>query len=396
LTDLLMTSTTTAPRASLVPPVERTAPPPRVLYAIVLDPSKKFGSLEEQLFFLAQEFRARGSLFLPLFDCVLEPGFEVPEFRDAGLATACLDLRRFRWSTLRRLLGLIRRERIDVVHWNFFSPLGNAYLWWLSLLAPTVRHYFTDHNSRYLPLKKAPRLPVRLVKRLLLRCYRKVLCVSRFVQDCLASLRTWRNLVTCLHFINTDRFRPDPAVRRELRARLDLEGRFVVLFVGQLIDEKGVDLLLEAMRELPENVVLWVAGDGARGDRYREQCQEWGLAERVRFLGLVSRVQPYMQAADCLACPSDWAEAAGLVTLEAQACGLPVVASRIGGLPEYVCDQETGLLFPPRDRPALVHCLRRLRDEPALCRALGEQARERMVEFFSVQARLGDYLAIYS
>jgi glycosyltransferase involved in cell wall biosynthesis len=366
-----MSTTRRASAACDRPADGRLLPPARVLYAVGLDPSKKFGSLEEQLLLLAGEFRARGGLFLPLFDCTLEAGFAVPEFRAAGLPMACLDLRRFQWSTLWRLWQLIRRERIDVVHWNFFPPLCNAWLWGLTLLAPTVGHLFTDHSSRSLPIQGPSCGPVRLVKRLLLRRHRQVLCVSRFVQECLAQQRAWPNLVPCLHFINTERYRPDPAVRQQLRAQLGAGERFVVLFVGQLLKEKGVGLLLDALKQLPADVVLWVIGEGPAGEAYRAQAATLGLGEVVRFMGRLPHVQPYMQAADCPACPSEWAEAAGLVTLEAQACGLPVVASRIGGLPEYVQDQHSGLLFGPGKVTELAACLSRLHGDPPLCRALG-------------------------
>jgi glycosyltransferase involved in cell wall biosynthesis len=74
---------------------------------------------------------------------------------------------------------------------------------------------------------------------------------------------------------------------------------------------------------------------------------------------------------------------------------LPVVASRIGGIPEYVEDGQTGLLFPPGDAQALADCLRRLAADPELCRRMGRQARDRAVERFSPHARLNAYLDLY-
>src|SRR5205085_2195046 len=105
--------------------------------------------------------------------------------------------------------------------------------------------------------------------------------------------------------------------------------------------------------------------------------------------------EPYMQAADCFVCPSRWAEAAGLVNIEAQACGLPVVASRIGGIPEYVAEGRTGLLFAAEKHEEMARAVRVLIDDRGECRAMGRRAREWAVEQFSPAARLRDFLDVY-
>jgi glycosyltransferase involved in cell wall biosynthesis len=370
-------------------------PLPRVLYAIAMDGSKKFGSLEEQIFFLAQAFRAEGSLFLPLF--LNSPGgveASTAAFAKAGLPTAGMNLWRFQWRTLRQLNALIGRERIQLMHWNFYSPV-NGYVWLLSALRPRLQHYFTDHNSRLLPLPETAGGLNRLVKRTLLRRYRQVWCVSRFVHDCLAQQRSWTNLNCCLHFINTDRFQPDPQVRQAYRADHGVEGRFVALVVANLIAEKGVDVALRALALTPAAVVLWVVGGGVEADNLQALSHKLGVAERVRFFGQQTLVEPFMQAADCLLCPSLWAEAAGLVNLEALSSGLPVLASRIGGIPEYVEDGKTGLLFPPANHEALAALMCRLAGHPAECRRLSAQARASAVERFSVANNINDYLDLY-
>ena len=119
------------------------------------------------------------------------------------------------------------------------------------------------------------------------------------------------------------------------------------------------------------------------------------MRDRVNFLGLQARVEPFLQAADAFVCPSLWAEAAGLVNLEAQACGLPVLASRIGGIPEYVADGRTGVLFPSGDAEGLAAAARGLLGRPDRFREMGREARELAVARFSAAARLEEYLSLY-
>jgi glycosyltransferase involved in cell wall biosynthesis len=365
----------------------------RVLYAFELEP-RKLGSMEEQVALLGAAFQARDGFLLPVFTA--PPAEDVrASFKAAGVEIVSLNLRQFRFSTLARLLRLISRERIEVIHWNFFGPLTNGYVWALTMLKPWVQHYFTDHNSR-----DAGALPIGpgrggVLKWLFLKRYARVIGVSQFVADCLRAQAVWPEPECLLHFINTERFAPDAATRAEVRTRLGVEeSRFVLLCTGYLIRAKGIDVALRALRLLPETE-LWVVGDGAEMAGLQALSRELGVEQRVRFLGLQSRVDPFMQAADCFVCPSRWAEAAGLVNIEAQACGLPVVASRIGGIPEYVADGQTGLLFAPESHEDLARAIRRLLDDRAECVAMGRRAREWAVQQFSPAARLDDFLDLY-
>jgi glycosyltransferase involved in cell wall biosynthesis len=314
----------------------------------------------------------------------------------AGFEVVGLDMSRFRPATLFRLLRLAFRHRIEVIHWNFFPPLTNGYVWALSLLAPQVKHFITDHNSR-LVVDGPPPAGKRLegVRRLLLRRYARVVGVSQFVVDCLRQQNIWPPPDCRLHFINTDRFAPDPEAREAMRRDLEAEGRFVLLAVAYLIKAKGIDVAVRALAHLPGSVVLHVVGDGPESAALAALSETMGLQQRVRFLGLQSQVEPYMQAADAFVCPSLWAEAAGLVNIEAQACGLPVLGSRLGGIPEYVVDGQTGFLFPAGDAEALAHSVRRLLDERSRLGEMSRNARELAVSRFSVAARLDEYLALY-
>src|SRR5262249_10283297 len=199
----------------------------------------------------------------------------------------------------------------------------------------------------------------------------KVLCVSDFVLRCLKAEGLWPNLRTCTHFINTERFRPDDGGRAHRRKELGVTDRFVILVVAQLIDWKGVDVVLRALRRLPVRVVAWIVGDGPDARRLKDLCKTLGQEDRVCFFGYQMDVSRYMQVADCLVCPSVWAEAAGLAILEGLACRLPVIASAVGGIPEFVEDCRTGFLFPPGDDAQLAERILDLASDPERCRRMG-------------------------
>jgi glycosyltransferase involved in cell wall biosynthesis len=366
----------------------------RVLYAIGLNPSLKFGSLEEQIFCLAQAFKEQGGLFLPLFQSPLGPEARAM-YQAAGLEAGWLNLETFEFTTLRRLMRLIHRHQIELVHWNFYRPV-NPYIYFLTLLMPRLKYYLTDHNTRELPIPPPPDGLRRALKRVLFRRYAKVLCISDFVAHCLEADGVWSNIRSCTYFINTERFRPDDVARSQLRRELDVAaGSFVVLVVAHLVSAKGVDVALRALSRVSPHVVAWVVGDGPEAEHLRELCKTLGLETRVRFFGYQVDVSPYMQAADCLVCPTLWAEAVGLVNLEGLACRLPVIGSRVGGIPQFVEDGRTGFLFPPGDDAELADRIGRLASDPDACRRMGLAGRSVMVERFSPEKRLGEYLDLY-
>jgi glycosyltransferase involved in cell wall biosynthesis len=171
--------------------------------------------------------------------------------------------------------------------------------------------------------------------------------------------------------------------------------QFVALSVAYLIKEKGVDVAVRAVRELPEDVVLWVVGHGPERENLDALAQELNVGGRVRFLGAPSSVVPYMQAADCFVCPSVWQEGAGAVNFEAMACGLPDVASRIGGIPEFVEHGRNGLLFAAGSHRELAEAIRKLHDDPELRHQMGHEARSLMVERYSSQSLMAEHLGFY-
>ncbi|HEX6987854.1 MAG TPA: N-acetyl-alpha-D-glucosaminyl L-malate synthase BshA [Bacillota bacterium] len=187
----------------------------------------------------------------------------------------------------------------------------------------------------------------------------------------------------------------NPAARTQCPALLP-PARQVVVHVSNFRPVKRVPLAVEifarAAREL--DAELWLVGDGPDSSEARRRAAALGVDDRVRFWGKQENPAAWIASADVMLLPSSH-ESFGLAALEAMACGVPVLACRVGGLPEVVKDGETGLLFDVDDADAMVAGLRRLLADGTLRRTLGEAGRRRAVQQFACERVVPQYEAIY-
>lgn len=170
-----------------------------------------------------------------------------------------------------------------------------------------------------------------------------------------------------------------------------------LLFVGALLRGKGIDILLEAMRILPERVTLRLAGDGHQRAMFERMARELGVAHRTEFLGRLGTedlVRAYAEAA-CVVIPSRQPETFAFAGPEALVHGTPVVASDIGGVREWLEPDVTGLAVPSCDPQALAAAVRRLLDAPDLARRLGEAGRRRVLEEMTPEQHVERLLALF-
>jgi glycosyltransferase involved in cell wall biosynthesis len=200
--------------------------------------------------------------------------------------------------------------------------------------------------------------------------------------------------------VDTELFRPRPEIRAEARARLGLSAaNRVVGTVGRLETRKGTAVLLEAAarlvkKELPDLRVL-VVGDGPLRDELPALAARLGITDHVVMLGDRSDVPEVLAALDVFVLPSR-TEGMSNALLEAMATALPVVATAVGGNPEVVSAEMTGVLVPPDDVMAMADAVMRLATSPILAAELGAAARRQVEERYGARAMVRRLEAVYA
>jgi glycosyltransferase involved in cell wall biosynthesis len=170
------------------------------------------------------------------------------------------------------------------------------------------------------------------------------------------------------------------------------------VFVGRLIDWKCLDVVLEALRQVP-NAYLEVIGDGSMREAWELLAGELGVSSRVAFSGWLTQAEcaSRMQSAIALVLPSIY-ECGGAVVLEAMAAGVAVIATKWGGPVDYV-DSDTGILIEPESRRVLVEgfaaAMRQVIAAPGMARTMGLFGRERVERYFDWEQKIDSMMEIY-
>jgi len=187
------------------------------------------------------------------------------------------------------------------------------------------------------------------------------------------------------------------ADKQRLRQQIGLpEGAVFILYAGRITLDKGIEVLLQAVADLPEHYHVVLLGDGEGVPAMQALSQSLKLAQRTHFPGFQSNSRDWMAAADIVAVPSVVNEGLARVVLEAlgeQAC---IVATRVTGIAEIYEDEVQGLLIPPRDAKALTQALRRLGDDAALRKRFSVAAGQLFEEKYVVERVRDQYLALYA
>jgi glycosyltransferase involved in cell wall biosynthesis len=285
--------------------------------------------------------------------------------------------------------GWLKREAPDVVHAHL--PHAAWMARWSRLAAPVRAVVDTLHSSstgslgRRLGYRYSGWLPDR------------VTAVSQAVAGAHINARmvTEGKLTVLPNGVDLEAWRPDATVRETMRRELDVEDEFLWFAAGRLEPVKDYPLLLRAFAQTENKTRLVIAGGGPLQAELSLLAAQSGVARRVRFLGFEPDVRRWMQAADGFVLSSRW-EGLPMALLEAAACGLPAVATDVPGTREVLVHGQTGLLAVPGSAMALNDAMARMTQaSPGERKAMGERARQRVIERFSLEAVLDRWEALY-
>lgn len=359
---------------------------PPAMHVVGVDPELGFAGGESQVLGLSLELRAMGLQA----ELLCDPRGELwRRAQKAGLRCYPLAIRNsIDLPAGLRLRRFLRDKPIDIIH--FHTARAHALA---PFAARLTRARIVTRRMDYRPNRlTAPWLYNWSVE--------GVAAISEQVARSLGDAGVRRERIAIIPSgVDCTHFRPpNPAERAAARQALGVGAdELLIGAVGGLEPRKGHRYLIEALallsgRGLALRALL--AGEGSQRQALQAQANAAGLAQRVGLLGGIIDPRALFWAIDIFVHPSV-KEGLGVALLEAMACGQAVLASAAGGMPDVVEHQRTGWLVAPGEPQALARALAELAGSPALRARLGEAARTRIVECFSLQAMARGTLALY-
>lgn len=302
----------------------------------------------------------------------------------------------------RNLAGIMRKYRAEILHLHFVSFL-NLYSWGARFQSAR-QVFFTDHHSR--PAghiqSRAP-LWKRAAARLINQPLNKVICVSNYGYECMTAvdLLPRSRFQMIYNGVDLSRVKADPLLATKFRERYSIPAeRAIVTQVSWIIPEKGITDFLETARlVLRQNrkVQFVLVGDGVDREQYAREAAAMGLGDHITWTGMVD--DPFgegvFHAADLVCQFSRWEEVFGWMIAEAMAHGKPVVATRVGGIPEVITDGVTGYLVGRADVAEMSDRILQLLGDPALRARMGASGRDTVARKFDLRTNVSQLMGSY-
>jgi len=362
---------------------------------------------------LCQALAAKGVGSVLVFSKALPAELE-SSFRQKGIESAVIDyqgkgvaysvaldalaqgLPRFAYY-YRELGKLVSKYSVTAVHISYFTYF--SVVPWLARLLGVRSIVFEAVNGGVWRARSWKKKLLNLRTRLLTQPVKRVVAISAFVKEQLIQAGVPGNKIVVRHLgVDSKRYTPEPDAKLRLAERYAIRSEEIVLVTVSFLNPiKHTETILEACSLLVERGVrlrLLVAGDGPRRRELEALCQTIGIADRVHWLGHCDDPRQLLQGGDVFALASV-GEAFGFVLCEAMACGIPVVATRSGGIVEVVEDGKTGLLVPPLDPGALADSIQQLLENPELRRSIVATGPNRVRAKFTVEATIENTIRMY-
>jgi glycosyltransferase involved in cell wall biosynthesis len=205
-------------------------------------------------------------------------------------------------------------------------------------------------------------------------------------------------IVRIPNFVDPVQFFPATAdAKIQAKESIDLKNRKIVAFSGRLVERKGMDFLIDSWRDVTRDrpdAILLVLGDGPLLENMKKKATDLGIADSVVFQGHVDQVIDFLHATDVFVLPS-YQEGMPNSLLEAMACGLPVVATRIGGVVDIIRDEESGLLTAPGDSKGLAERILMLLNNEGLAKSISSNALKTIQDSYYLDGIIRKYMDLY-
>ncbi|MGH9945967.1 MAG: N-acetyl-alpha-D-glucosaminyl L-malate synthase BshA [Pyrinomonadaceae bacterium] len=294
-----------------------------------------------------------------------------------------------------KMATVARAEKLDLLHVHYAIPHSiSAILARESIKEKRYVPVITTLHGTDITLVGADRsyLPIT---RYGLQQSDGVTAVSRFLKKATIETFDFDEVEVIPNFICPSHYKKTPDA--PLRSELAPNGEKLLVHVSNFRSVKRpgdcIDILAKA-REAGENVRLVMVGDGPERSAVAFRAEQNGVSEHAIFVGKQANIPDYLGVCDIFLLPSEL-ESFGLAALEAQACEMPVIATRIGGIPEVVNDGESGYLSDVGDIDKMAEDTIKLLRDDEMCRAFGTRGRELAVERYSTQKIIPQYISFY-
>jgi glycosyltransferase involved in cell wall biosynthesis len=365
--------------------------------AIILDSAPiTWTSQEDRQLKLCEALCARGIKPVLVFSEPLRAEF-ADRFSRAGAELNPINYGDGPFGFLLALRKLVKQFSITTAHIIFFDYFSAVPL--LARLAGIKRIIYEMQNSGEFHARSWKKVLLQLRTKLAASPMTRVIAISEFVKGQLIKAGVNGNKITTRYLgVDTERFVPDSTARETWARKFNVrDDELILSTVSYLRAFKHSHVLVEMCAELAKRKVparLFVAGDGELLPGLRELAGKLNASDRIHWLGNVADPKSLLQASDVFVLASV-GEAFGLVLAEAMACGVPIVGSRSGSLPEVVDDGTTGLLATPLDASSFADQVEMLYRDRKRRSEMGKAALKRVQERFTVELAVANTLRIY-